>query len=254
MECGAQKPFSGENIKKWRSNMKKAIVLALILTLVSATGLYAHDPFIEKQGDEFVVLYGHPDKGKFEAYKIEFLKDVKAYDKTGKAVPTEIKPHTQGAAISGEKAPAVIILVFDRGCMVKTPEGYKNVSKRDAKDVIESFKGAKYNKNIWQWNDRFSKPLGGKMELVPLKNPLALKAGDKLPFQVLYDGKPLAGATVAAEGVEKDALKTDPNGRAEIVIKKSGLNIVKANIKTPTPNDPDADALIETANIAFMVK
>lgn len=137
---------------------------------------------------------------------------------------------------------------------MKTPEGYKNVSKREAKDVIESMKGVTFNKNIWGWSENFSKPLGGKMELVPLKNPLDLKSGDTLPFQVLYNGKPLAGATVSAEGVEKDALKTDQEGKAEIVIKKSGLNVVKANLKTPTPNDPDADTLSETANLVFEVK
>lgn len=92
------------------------------------------------------------------------------------------------------------------------------------------------------------------MELVPLKNPLALKVGDTLPFQVFYNGKPLAGAAVRAEGVEKDALKTDPNGRAEIVIKKKGFQIVVANQKTPTPKDPDADVLSETANLTFEVK
>ena len=65
--------------------------------------------------------------------------------------------------------------------------------------------------------------MGAKMEIVPLKNPLTLKAGDKLPLLVLYEGKPLAGATVTAEGIGKDALKTDANGRAEVAITKEGL-------------------------------
>ena len=92
------------------------------------------------------------------------------------------------------------------------------------------------------------------MEIVPLKNPLTLKVGDKLPFQVMYEGKPLAGATVAAEGVRKDELKTDANGWAQVAIKKNGLNHVKVTRKTATPNNPDADILYETAHIAFDVK
>ncbi|WP_449243909.1 DUF4198 domain-containing protein [Desulfobacca acetoxidans] len=128
------------------------------------------------------------------------------------------------------------------------------MSKRDAKDAIDSIRAEIFKKNFWQWNDRFAKPLGGKMELVPLKNLLVLKVEDKLPFQVLYDSHPLPGAAVIAEGIEKDSLKADGNGRAEVIIKRDGLNVVKARRKTPTVNDPDADILIEIANISFSVK
>lgn len=232
--------------------MRKAIVLALVLTLVSAAALYAHDTWVAKDGDVLVVKYGHGDK--IDPYKPTYVKEAKAYDASGTEIPIAITAQDTRAVLAPAQPPALVTVIYNAGAWVKTPEGYKNVSKREVKDVLQSRKGVTHSKNIWQWNDRFSKPLGGKMELVPLKNPLALKAGDKLPFQVLYDGKPLAGATVAAEGVEKDTLKTDPNGRAEIVIKKSGLNVVKANRKTDTPNDPDADTLSETANITFEVK
>jgi nickel transport protein len=83
---------------------------------------------------------------------------------------------------------------------------------------------------------------------------LALKVGDRLPFQVLYDGKPLAGATVGAAGVEKDSLKTDSKGQAEVAIQKSGLNIITASQTTSTPHDPDVDAIGEIATITFEVK
>lgn len=232
--------------------MKKAVVLALVLTLFSASALYAHDTWVAKDGNVLVVKYGHGDK--IEPYKPAYVKEAKAYDASGKEVQVTIKPQDVRAVLAPAQAPALVAIVYDSGAWVKTPEGYKNVSKREAKDVLQSMKGETHSKNIWHWSDRFSKPLGGKMELVPLKNPLSLKVGDTLPFQVIYRGKPLAGATVAAEGVEKDALKTDATGKAQIVIKNSGLNVVKANLKTPTPHDPDADSLSETANITFEVK
>jgi nickel transport protein len=232
--------------------MKKGFLLALVLTLFSVSALYAHDAWVAKDGNVLVVKYGHGDKT--DPYNPAYVKAAKAFDASGKEVALTVKPQDTKAVLDPAKAPALIILMFDSGAWVKTPEGHKNVSKREAKNVISSLKSQKYSKNVWQWHDRFSKPLGGKMELVPLKNPLALKLGDKLPFQVLYAGKPLAGATVAAAGVEKNALKTDPNGRAEVAIKKSGLNIVGATRKTNTPKDPDADVLYETAILSFEVK
>jgi nickel transport protein len=232
--------------------MKKGIVLALVLTLFFASALYAHDAWVAKDGDLLVVKYGHGDK--IDPYKPTYVKGAEAYNASGTQIPMAVTAQETRAVLAPTQAPALILLVFDSGAWVKTPEGDKNVSKREAKNVISSLKSQKYSKGIWQWNDGFSKPLGGKMELVPLKNPLALKAGDKLPFLVLYEGKPLAGAPVAAEGVGKDALKTDANGRAEVAIKKSGFNLVSATHKTDTPNDPDADVLYESANIAFEVK
>ena len=231
--------------------MKKCILLGLALTLFAASALYAHDTWVAKEADGLVVMWGH---GKSEPYKPEYVKGAKAYSASGAEIPVTVKPQDTRALLAPAQAPALVMVVFNSGAWVKTPEGYKNVSKREAQNVLQSMKGETHSKNLWQWSDGFSKPLGGKMELVPLKNPLALKVGDTLPFQVLYDGKPFAGATVRAEGVEKDALKTDPNGRAEIAIKKSGLNVVKATRKTDTPHDPDADVLNETANIAFEVK
>jgi len=234
--------------------MKKWMMLTLTLTFLATSALQAHDLFIAKQGNEFVVLFGHADTGKYSNYKMEYLKNVKAYDKGGNNVAPQIIPHGQGAAVSTSKNPAVITLVYDPGFMVKTTEGYKNVSKRNAQNIIESWKGATYNKNIWQWNDRFAKPLGGKIEIVPLKNPLGLKVGDSLPFQVFYEGKPAAGLEVNTGDHALKGMTTDKDGKASVPIKKSGQQVVKATRKTPLQNDPDADFLRESATIAFEVK
>lgn len=232
--------------------MKKFSLLVMVFILLSASALQAHDTWVGKDGADFVVMWGHG--GKSDPYKPEYVKSAKAYDSSGQEVAVTIKPQETRAVLVPAQTPALMGVVFNSGAWVKTPEGWKNVGKSQAKDVLLSFKGQTHSKNLWQWHDRFTQPLGDKMELVPLKNPLALKVGDKLPFQVLYDGKPLAGAMVSAEGVEKDSLKTDADGRAEITIAKSGLNVVKANRKTPTPNDPDADQFSETAGISFEVK
>ncbi len=89
------------------------------------------------------------------------------------------------------------------------------------------------------------------MELVPLQNPLSLKPGDRLAVKVLYEGKPLAGVGIAAAGVEKGSLQTDAAGKALVPIQVKGLVVVKANRRTPTPQDPDADILSETASLVF---
>ncbi|HAY20855.1 MAG TPA: DUF4198 domain-containing protein [Desulfobacterales bacterium] len=239
--------------------MKNCIWFVLALTLFTTTSLHAHDIYIEKQGEAFVVLYGHADRGKFDEYKVDWLKEVKAYDKSGKIVPVQLQSLAKGVAVAGFADPAAITLIFDRGFMTKTPEGYKNISKRETKDAIESWKGTAYTKNIWQWSNSLAKPLGATLEIIPLKNPLTLKVGNSLPLQVLYNGKPMEGLEIRFGGAhpdpkDKKGVMTDKDGKACVTINHNGLQILKTSMKTPLQNDPDADFLRESANIVFVVK
>lgn len=232
--------------------MKKWMVFTLMVTLLSASALYAHDTYVIKEGDAFVVIHGHD--GKSDPYNPQFIKTPKAYDASGKDLEVTTKFEESRVLLNMLKDPALVSFVYNTGPRVKTAEGWKSMSKSQAKDVIDSAIWVKNVKQINQWHERFIKPLGAKMEIVPLSNPLALKVEDKLSFLLLYDGKPMAGVNVNAPGVEKDTLKTDSAGKAEVVIKKSGLNIVVASRTTPTPNSDDADKLGEIATLTFEVK
>jgi uncharacterized GH25 family protein len=74
----------------------------------------------------------------------------------------------------------------------------------------------------------FGKVLGLPLEIVPLRNPLALKAGAALPVRVLFHRKPLAevyvgwqhpGDGAAARGM----IRTNADGEALIPIAATGL-------------------------------
>jgi nickel transport protein len=231
--------------------MKIRILVGLVLILFSASALYAHDTYVVKEDGAFKVIHGHD--GKSEPYKPASIKTLQAYNTSGQEIPVTIKPQGTYVLLNMAQEPALVKIYYNSGAWVKTPEGSKNISKRLAKDVISSGIWEQYLKQIIQWNDRFAKPLGAKMEIVPLKNPLSLKVGDKLPFQVFYQGKPLA-AVMVSDKDHKDLLKTDQNGRGEFVIPNRGYNAVWATRKTPTPNHPDADTLYERANINFVLK
>ena len=92
-------------------------------------------------------------------------------------------------------------------------------------------------------------PVGQALEIVPLANPNTLKAGELLPLQVLYQGKPLAKATIVATAdtvVTKDpesqndhrdingySATSDKSGRANFLPLVEGLWKVKVIHKTP---------------------
>lgn len=77
-----------------------------------------------------------------------------------------------------------------------------------------------------------TKPSGLSLEVVPLKNPFALKPGEALNVRVLFQGKPLAGANLGWDhpgGGELPAgtVRADDKGEALIPVAKAGLMTVR---------------------------
>ena len=105
-------------------------MLALVFTLISAAALYAHDTWVGKEGDAFAVMWGHGTSG---PYKPAYVKEAKAYDASGKEVAVTIKPQDTKAVLAPSKTAALVTVFYNSGAWVKTAEGYKNTSKREAR-------------------------------------------------------------------------------------------------------------------------
>ena len=75
----------------------------------------------------------------------------------------------------------------------------------------------------------WAEPLGLRLEIMPERDPTALRVGDDLPVRVLHGGKPFARFTVAfvAAGEKKEHLTiTDAEGRAHAVLDTAGAWLV----------------------------
>ncbi len=83
---------------------------------------------------------------------------------------------------------------------------------------------------------RVTQPVGLSLEIVPEVNPYAANAGAILPVRILFEGKPLAGATVKLNNLDFDLrpieiIRTDAAGRAVFKMPRSGtwqLNVIWA--------------------------
>ncbi len=95
---------------------------------------------------------------------------------------------------------------------------------------------SKYPKSILQvgkqLDDTPLKPIGLVIEIVPLRNPYALKHGENIPIKVLFRGEPLKNAEVAwsypGHGEEMaGSTKTDSDGKADIPLVKTGPYLIR---------------------------
>jgi uncharacterized GH25 family protein len=101
-----------------------------------------------------------------------------------------------------------------------------------------------------------TRPVGLSLEIVPDVNPYALGAGGRLPVRVVYQGKPLPGATVKLNDLHFDgrpvkSLVTDAAGRAVFVIPRRGAWQLNVLWTKPLIGNPEADFDTTFSSLTF---
>ncbi|NWG04999.1 MAG: cobalt transporter CbiM [Syntrophaceae bacterium] len=233
------------------SRMKTiCFVLMFIFIAVFPTLVFAHDFWIEKKGNDFMVVYGHGSQRlEFEPTKI---KTVKAFDFRGKEVEVTKEKKATGVLLKPIESPSLFFVEIDDGYWSKTIYGWKNLPKTKASRVVESFRSFYYSKALLSWGEAAQRPLSdAKLDLLPLENPFELKEGNVLSIRVLYQGKPISELEVEG-GDHKKITTTDKEGVAKLKISK-GHQVFSVNYKEPIKNDPDADLLRITSTLTFEV-
>lgn len=147
----------------------------------------------------------------------------------------------------------------------KSPEGSKNAPKSEVPEAISCVMSAKFAKavvNLGGVLGDVSQPVGQTLEIVPLANPGAIKAGGELPVLVLYKGKPLAGAALMATyaGFSKHHnsfafyAKADKQGKAYVQVWHDGLWLVLAKHKVPFEDRTKCDNYSYSSALTFQIK
>lgn len=97
--------------------------------------------------------------------------------------------------------------------------------------------------------------LGLRLELIAGKNPYARGYTDPLPVQLLFEGKPLAGALLVAfnkaEPTHKRQARSGPDGRASLAIDRPGVWLITAVHMLPAPKGTDAEWESLWASLSF---
>jgi nickel transport protein len=240
--------------------MFRKLILMSALVLIATTSASAHDGWIEKRDGELTFVYGHDQK--IDPYKPEYIREAKAFDAKGQAIPIEIVRHKDYATVAPQGNPAIVTMLYYSGYWVKTPDGYKNIGKREADSaklqVILAEKSRKDAKTILVPCESYSKPVGLLLEIIPEKDPFTAKAGEAFPIKVLLEGQPVEGLDISLGAADhsqsKNLPKTDKDGKASVDIAKPGFQVITTRLKKPISGDPDADTLVACSSLTFAVK
>lgn len=229
--------------------MKKLCATAVMSLAIFSASVSAHDVWLEPQDKGYKLVYGHP--GELEDYDPAKAKAVKAIDQKGKAAALTTHVHDSVITMQPPAGTSLITIDYDNGFWAEDASGHHlNKSKKDVPGYKSSIHSKKFNKTVLSWSDAAGKPVGVDFEILPLSNPTKLKPGDSLPIQLIYQGKPLAGAEVEIFGSE-DLFKTDAEGKVTLPITNAGFQYIQASHKKDQPGNPDADTLSLSTNLTF---
>lgn len=102
----------------------------------------------------------------------------------------------------------------------------------------------------------WAEPAGMFLEIVPEKDPTALKAGDDFPVRVLKDGKPFAGFSlnaISAGETKGETRKTDADGRVTFRVSAAGRWLLRGT-DIRRSSQPDTDWESDFTTLTFEVK
>ena len=149
-------------------------------------------------------------------------------------------------------------------------EGYTNAQNAREQSGTQKTKGreryTRYLKTILQIGEPRTenalKPIGHRIEIIPLKNPYSLHLNEDLDVRVVYEGSPLPNHKVMATYISysdipedyAQTVLTDQDGIARFRINQKAIWMIRSNVMIPRVNDPNADWESFWANLTFQMK
>lgn len=228
--------------------MTRLAILILVLASVSAR---AHGLWIERDVGGLAVCYGHGRSShegpELIALSAESVLRVDCFRSDGRRSDAAVS-HDEQLLIVGDCTAAFVLV--STGYWTKTPEGTKNVSRKDARQPIKSWLSIESAKRIDVWSDAFSRPLTNDFEITALENPLALRPGAKVRLLVTLDGTPVKGAAVTYDKETRGV--TGEDGRVNLKIRHDGFQVMRAGLAVPLKSE-DADETIYATSLNFEI-
>lgn len=266
-----------------KSNSKRKSILSLAaIALLTNGAARAHDFWIEPAAFRTQVqarvplrLYvGQDFKGDSLVYLPDLIERYAVAGPAGERAIDAIAGDDPPGEFRPERAGLHIVLYRGRNSSVTfdtaeeferylDKEGLERVRDRDdyrrridRKPIRESFsRCAKALIAVGAAGAGADRALGLRLELIAGKNPYARGDSGQLPVQLLFEGKPLAGALLIAfnkaDPLRKRRARSGPDGRASLAIDRPGIWLITAVHMIPAPRGMDAEWESVWASLSF---
>lgn len=236
--------------------MHRFMAWAALIFLAIPSGVLAHGVWVAERAGDPTIIFGHGARD--YAYEPEKVTAVIGITALGDKIKLERAATKKNVTLVVPSTVVAIAMNFDNGFWIRKADKQWVVGgKQQAPGGRDSHHAVKYSTHVVSKLAGPFKPTGAALEIIPLQDPLSLKAGAVLPVQVLLLGKPLRNVRLEADYVnragDKTAAKTDSNGRVGVRIANEGLNVLAVEFDQKTPSDPNVDVVSHLATLSFVL-
>ncbi|WP_236169722.1 DUF4198 domain-containing protein [Pseudomonas atacamensis] len=225
------------------------LIAALFTGQVSAHGLWTE----ERRGN-IEVVYGHGAED--NAFKAQKISGAWAYDASGKMIPVSVERLADHARLKPLKPPAVMAVALNNGMWSQTADKkWINEGRSKVPGATEATQTFKYSLSIYQPGAKLPKLDQIKLLILPEVDPLTVGPGKSLPVRVLLDGKPAAGVKLYGDyrsAPNTLSTETDKDGRAQVLVRNEGLNVIAAQVEVPVKDSVDVDSRGLFSSLTFL--
>ena len=225
------------------------LIAALFTGQVSAHGLWTE----ERRGN-IEVIYGHGAED--NAFKPQKISGAWAYDASGKMIPVSVERLADHARLKPLKPPAVLAVALNNGMWSQTADKkWINEGRSKVPGATEATQTFKYSLAIYQPGAKLPKLERIKLLILPEVDPLTVGPGKSLPVRVLLDGKPAAGVKLIGDyrsAPNTLSTETDKDGRAQVLVRNEGLNVIAAQVEVPVRDSADVDSRGLFSSLTFL--
>jgi len=225
------------------------LIAALFTGQVSAHGLWTE----ERRGN-IEVIYGHGAED--NAFKAQKISGAWAYDASGKMIPVSVERLADHARLKPLKPPAVLAVALNNGMWSQTADKkWINEGRSKVPGATEATQTFKYSLAIYQPGAKLPKLDQIKLLILPEVDPLTVGPGKSLPVRVLLDGKPAAGVKLYGDyrsAPNTLSTETDKDGRAQVLVRNEGLNVIAAQVEVPVKDSVDVESRGLFTSLTFL--
>jgi len=225
-----------------------------VLGLLFATEVSAHGLWTEQRRGNIEVVYGHGAED--NAFKPQKISGAWAYDVNGKMIPVTVQRLADHARLQPLKPPAVMAVALNNGLWSQTADKkWVNEGRSKVPGAIESIQTFKYSLAIYQPGAKLPSLDQIKLLILPEVDPLTVGPGKSLPVHVLLDGKPAAGVKLTGDyrnAPNTLSTETDAQGRAQVLVRNEGLNVITAQMELPVKDNADVSSRGLFSSLTFL--
>lgn len=229
--------------------VKRLAVGIVLAGLLAPSAGRAHDFWVERAGDGFVIRHGHRG-GEVVAIDAAKVQAIRCGD--GAMPPKDVLRQAsfspEGVRVSA--ACAVVSVFHDDGIWSLTPDGERNVARSKVADVVRSWGSRQYSKWVDAKSPGARAVLGDELEIVPVTDLAKARGGDKVTLRVLAAGRPVPNAVVAI--AHRPLGDTDSRGEIRVRLRQPGIESFSTSIRRPATT-AEADVDVIEASLTFEV-